>query len=924
MATAKTRAALKNQSDTTFPTGTEEIVAIEHREFNEDSDASALNIVDPAAQIIVSKVDFLKQISSIGGLGKLTTFDESIKADMQGVVPDLAQTGAWNFVKDPSVVDDEGLLNGLEFLFVANGDAIDFSNDFIVTSDVLVAGESYFFKASWEGVKFKVNITKPGDIDALKFNTDPPIITEAGTLQWNNKEYTIDINTGLGATIQVGQETLLLYYNDTGAQIDNFTALHPKSATIISGLVVPTPEKADASKWETCEGTLTVATHDIPNGQLGFATRFGKARSGNSTGWAPGIQLWLTADGSGLLTATKPQFPNYSISMGGSLKEHATEGEIFVSVTKAVGDTFNDAWDGATRETFNFTVTSNGAIVTGLLENVDPLDNLTLFFSDGAVFYTLDTTTVPLTIELTVGTDELTTTNYVYIPVDTKVLTVSTSGFPSAEHCKIAQLEVQSAATVQAESGAERNQNINDHVKTEDDNGHILHIATRLRKMNAEWDSGTEATLTGTPADSYIQVTGGAVYQLHEQSVDSFSMPARDIIITNDFTTQNRRTDNLNTIDAYSDGSSWNNEWGKIVVWGIANKTGETDFYKLNLPSAGYNSESSAVADASNFADYTIPKKYKGVGFLIASFTIRISGGTTTYNPGVGYQDLRGFIPNNVAGSGVGGGGVTTLLALNDVFATSYVGKKGYQLRVSDDELGTDLFVPGYEALTEVALAVNEALVLTGIVERQISVAAFSGTVDQLDEVVGLTAGQSVLLYAKAGHTITVTHNAAEPNAVQLIGGEDMVLDEINPLHLVSVSGGDVMQVNSLGAISTKLSKTLTDSQTINSNVAVVGETISFTATPTFDFDVKGNVKKMIITANVTTLTVANELPSGGYRVFLTEDGTGGHTLPTPDSSWGTELSNSAAFETGPDAANIIDLAVDPDGNKFFATNVKP
>jgi hypothetical protein len=537
----------------------------------------------------------------------------------------------------------------------------------------------------------KIKNILAGGVDSITFNPDPPVITADNTIFWNNQEYTLNIITGLGATIQVGQELLMLYYNDTGAQIDNFTTLHPKSAIDIAGLVVPTPEKADASKWELCEGTLAIATHDIPNGELGFATRFGKARGGNSSGWTPGSQLWLSANGSGLPTITKPVFPNFSISLGGSLKEHASEGEIFVSITKSVADTFHDSWDGAIRETFNFTVDSDGAIVTGLLANVNPLDNLTIFFSDGAVFYTLDTTTSPLTIALTAGTDEATISNFVYIPISTKVLTVSTSGFPVTEHCRIAVLEVQSAATVQTENGTRRNQNINDHIKKEDDNGHILHITERIRVMNAEWDSGTEASLTGTTTNGYVSITGGLIWQLHKQAFPSISMSTGDsALIVNDFTTAYRKTTNLNTIDAYSDGSTWNNDWSNIIVWGVINKTGEPSYLMANLPSNGYNSEANAIADGLNYTDYSIPNQYKGVGFLIARFTVRISGGTITYNSGVGYKDLRGFFPNNTAGGGSGAGGVTSLLALDDVFITDYADKAGELVIVNDLETGIE------------------------------------------------------------------------------------------------------------------------------------------------------------------------------------------------------------------------------------------
>jgi hypothetical protein len=524
------------------------------------------------------------------------------------------------------------------------------------------------------------------EFDYIALNTDPPTITDQGTIIWNKQEYTIDVITGLGATIQVGEETLLLYYNDSGSTITNGQVLHPKAATTVGGTIIPTPELADASDWEKCEGTLTIATHDIADSSLGFATRFGKVRGLDTSGFTPGQTVYLSATTPGALTGTMPVFPNYVISMGGALNSDPTDGIVFASITRAVGDTFNDAWDGAIRETFDFRVTSDGSTVTGTLTNSDnPLLNLTLLFSDG--FYTLDTVS-GVSISLTPGTDAAPASNYVYIPISTKVLTLSTSGFPSTEHCKVAILEVQSATTVQSEGGARRNQNINDHIKTEDDNGHILHIAERVRQLNAEHDNGTEGSLTGVTTNGYVQVTSGEVWQLHKQSFPAFSMPTDNILIVNDNTTSYRSTNNLNTITAYSDGSSWNNQWGKFVVWGVANKSGETSYVMGNLPSAGYNSESSAIEDALNYADYTIPNDYKGVGFLIAAFTFRISAGAITYNGGSAYQDLRGFVPNNIAGGG-GGSGITTYLGLTDT-PSSYSGEAGNVATVNSGETGLE------------------------------------------------------------------------------------------------------------------------------------------------------------------------------------------------------------------------------------------
>jgi hypothetical protein len=532
-----------------------------------------------------------------------------------------------------------------------------------------------------------------GVVNSIKFVTSyDPVSTVEGEVWWNGKFHTIRMNTGLNDDIvNLGQDQFYVFYNDTGSDIQPFRVMHLKSATSFGGELYPTFELADPRDWEKVQGTLAVTCCVIPDGELGVIFRTGqKIKGGDTSGIPAGSQLWLAADGTGSFTDAKPAFQDYVLSIGGSYNSVAApDGEILLSLTGSIEDDFHNAWDGGIRETFNFTTSSNGTIVTGLLENVINTRNLTCFFSDVGR-YTLDTTTAPLTIELIAGADYNTQTNYVYVPISTKALTVSTSGFPTTEHCKIALLEVQTAANVQLLGGTRRNQNINDHIKKEDDNGHVLHIAERIRQLNAQWDNGTEATLDDAGGNGYISITGGQVWQMHKQSVPVFSMPTQDILVVNDDVTPYLPVNTLSDIDEFSDGSNWSGSWGKVVIWSVANKTGEPSFSFVNIPREGYNTELRAIEDRDNHTDYTIPDKYKGVGFLVASFVYRrSSGGTITYNGADAYTDLRGFVPNNTAGGGGGGGGVTTWLALTDTFS-SYAGRAKQATVVNAGETGLD------------------------------------------------------------------------------------------------------------------------------------------------------------------------------------------------------------------------------------------
>jgi hypothetical protein len=164
-------------------------------------------------------------------------------------------------------------------------------------------------------------------------------------------------------------------------------------------------------------------------------------------------------------------------------------------------------------------------------------------------------------------------------------------------------------------------------------------------------------------------------------------MPTIDVLIANDITTPFLETDNLNTITEFSDGSAWSNKWGKIVVWLIANKTGEPNFICVNLPRGGENDSGKALLDEKLKASYAIPTAYKSNAILLGAFSIKINAGVVTFDGDE--QDLRGTIPSNIAGGG-GSGGVSSFLGLDDT-PSSYLGEAGkiYQVNVGETALET-------------------------------------------------------------------------------------------------------------------------------------------------------------------------------------------------------------------------------------------
>lgn len=113
--------------------------------------------------------------------------------------------------------------------------------------------------------------------------------------------------------------------------------------------------------------------------------------------------------------------------------------------------------------------------------------------------------------------------------------------------------------------------------------------------------------------------------------------------------------------------------------------------------------------------------------------------------------------------------------------------------------------------------------------DRNIVVAAESGTADDLIEITGLSVGDKILLRADAGDTITVKHNDAGATIKILIQDDaDFVLDEVHPLELVLVETNQLAQVydentGSGGAPSTAQYVTTASDGTLSNEIVVSG-----------------------------------------------------------------------------------------------------
>lgn len=197
---------------------------------------------------------------------------------------------------------------------------------------MLPSNDNYLLE--YDAASGKVQFTSDiGAIDTILFNTehinDDGIV---GKLSWNKVDDTLNLNHPNGVVQQIGQELYAYVRNRTGTTISNGTVVQFAGAEQngTSRLLI-TPFLADGT-FPNLYG-LGITTQDIPDGEDGFVTVWGKIRELNTVAFNVGDILYANPDSMGGLTNIKPTAPNNVMPIAAVLRKDAIEGEIFVRPT---------------------------------------------------------------------------------------------------------------------------------------------------------------------------------------------------------------------------------------------------------------------------------------------------------------------------------------------------------------------------------------------------------------------------------------------------------------------------------------------------------------------------------------------------------------------------------------------------------------
>lgn len=179
--------------------------------------------------------------------------------------------------------------------------------------------------------------------EAVTYNIDQtvPTILQVGELRWNSDEGTLDLGVGYvggdaNVVLQVGQEQYFNCKNQTGSQIDDGKLVYAVGTIGASGRILIAEM---VNNGVPSEYVMGITTEDIPNGEDGYVTSFGKIRGINtldptpSETWADGDILYIHPSLDGFLTKIIPTEPQIKMVIAIVIFADDEVGELLVRPT---------------------------------------------------------------------------------------------------------------------------------------------------------------------------------------------------------------------------------------------------------------------------------------------------------------------------------------------------------------------------------------------------------------------------------------------------------------------------------------------------------------------------------------------------------------------------------------------------------------
>jgi hypothetical protein len=237
-------------------------------------------------------------------------------------------------------VGDWAVYNGTAWQKIDNTDAVTSVNGYTGTVVLNYADVGAFPATTTTGTGSVVLQTSPtintptlsgatvdGTAPYMNYTpTTAPTYLE-GRVFYDSTAHTLNYyNDNSQMSLNIGQEQVIRVRNQTGTQINNGSVVYVNGATGNT----PTINLALATTFSTSD-IIGVATTDVANNGFGYVTVNGLVNGLDTSAFADGNPVFLSATTPGAITATEPVAPNYSVQVGVIIRANPSVGTLLVA-----------------------------------------------------------------------------------------------------------------------------------------------------------------------------------------------------------------------------------------------------------------------------------------------------------------------------------------------------------------------------------------------------------------------------------------------------------------------------------------------------------------------------------------------------------------------------------------------------------------
>ena len=293
----------------------------------------------PISQLPAAVLGSLSYQGTWNATTNTPTLTSSVGTKGYYYVVNVAGTTNLNGITDWQV-GDWAVYNGTAWQKIDNTDAVTSVNGYTGTVVLTYSDVGAFPATSTTGTGSVVLQTSPtintptlsgatvdGSAPYMNYTpTTAPTYVE-GRVFYDSTAHTLNYyNDNSQMSVNIGQEQIIRVRNQTGSTIPNGSVVYVNGATGNT----PTINLAIATAFSTSD-IIGVTTTDVANNGFGYVTTNGLVNGLDTSAFADGNPVFLSATTAGAYTATEPTAPNYSVQIGVIVRANPSVGTLLVA-----------------------------------------------------------------------------------------------------------------------------------------------------------------------------------------------------------------------------------------------------------------------------------------------------------------------------------------------------------------------------------------------------------------------------------------------------------------------------------------------------------------------------------------------------------------------------------------------------------------